>query len=430
MGSLPGDPSYPAHVVAVEPDSSVAAPDARQQAAVDARESTSEREPSTEPERFRVLVRLKTSTDELLDEQFEGDSWRGGYVSQITVVPTSEPLTHGVSLSTLRLASLSCGTYTKSWAVPNTSFSGMVVHGVSGTLDLVHAPPAYANAMLRGNLLASARIEPGMSEVTLILPTDRALGSLGGVALRLVDARSGQPIERAGISLADQAKGTWSNPYQMPLEGGRFERERLPPGDYELQVRLPGYEHLHRSFLVQAGRTTDLGDIPIREGGAVRGRVVDEQGNGLGVPLAWSLLNSPNGPAFLVMQDSNGDGHFALAELPTDGVLLQVQDPDWALDPSVLHLAPGVSTENFELVARRGVPVTLKAQSEVDAEFTLVVRRSDGIAIWRSSGIGSSSDELRLVPGDYRVELSSPGRPATVRQFLVTEDPTTVDVGP
>lgn len=397
-----------------------------------------ESEPSQEPSRedvrplgdaFRIAVRLTTSTGEPLDGHFKDDAWHGGYVSQITVVPTSEPLP--LDVSSLNLERLRCGTYTRSWGARNTSFSGMVPDQISGIIDLSRQPPAYANAMLRGRVLASATIEATTREVVLVIDPDRTLATLGGLTFRLLDASTLEPIAKAGVSLAEGTTGVWANPYQLPLEGGRFERQRLPPGPYEVQIRLPGFEHLVRHFDVTSGLTTDLGDLLIEEGGAVRGRVVDEAGNGLSVPLVWSdidVLYLLIGPPFIQTEASNPDGQFVLAELPPNGVILQTADPQWALDPITIRLSPGAIVEDVVLVARSGVPVTLNTRSGDTVEYEVVLRREDGQALWCTPALGPSSYEVRLVPGTYRLEVLAGGVLEKSRAFDVADQPLTVEL--
>jgi hypothetical protein len=374
---------------------------------------------------LRIAVRLTTSTGEPLDGYFKDDGWHGGYVSQITVVPTSEPLPNNVS--TLKLERLRCGTYTRSWAARNTSFSGIVPDDISGIIDLSCQPPAYANAMLRGRVLASATIEATTREVVLVIDPGRALATLGGVTFRLMDASTFEPIAKAGVSLTEGVAGEaeWANPYQLALEDGRFERQRLPPGFYELQIRLPGFEHLVRNFNVNSGLTTDLGELLIEEGCAVRGRVIDDAGNGLSVPLVWAERSYPN---FIRMGGSDADGQFVMAELPPGGVTLQVAGPEWAIDPLMLPLQPGAIVEDVVLVARRGILVTLNTQAASDTEYRLVLNRNDGIDFWHIRALGTSSHQVRLVPGLYALRGVINGAQQSQLPFTVTDQPMTVDL--
>lgn len=410
-----------------EPPAPTALHDDRRQALVEMVDAAAA--PRAAGERMRISVRLLTSTGESLDEPFAGDVWHGGYAARIEVIPTSEPLPVDRPTSDLRIARLRCGTYTRSRSVPERSFSGVVADGVAGVIELHRPPPAHALAMLRGRVLASARIESTTREVVLVIDPDRVLGSLGGVTFLLVDANSGEPIAKAGIRLSEAATGEWANPFQLPLEDGRFLRRRLPPGGYELQIRLPGYDHFVRDLEVDPGATTDLGLLRIEHGGAVSGRVVDESGEGLSVALQWSDPHSSGarvGPRFIRMQGSEADGRFVMAELPPKAVMLQIADPRWALDPLTIQLSPGAVLENVVVQARTGVPVTLDARIGDDVEHELVLRRADGVAIWSAAALGPASLVVRLLPGSYSLGSLTDGIEAASRAFHVADQPMTV----
>lgn len=373
----------------------------------------------------RIAVKLETPTGGHPDRAFM-DDWQGGYRTQITVVPTSTPLPDEVSA--LQLERARCGTYLP-MSDSRRAFEGMVPPGFSGLLELDRLPPAYANVMLRGRVLASAAIDATTRELVLVIDPARMLDALGGVSLRLVAPSTGAPILQAGLSLADRPTGAWANPPQTALEDGRFERSRLPPGEYELQVRLPGFEHFARTFEVLAGRTTELGDVLIDEGAAVRGYVVDEEGNGLSVPLAWSALAEPAVPRFIEMPRSEPDGEFVIAELPPEGVLLRIQDPQWALDPALVRFAPGRIGE-VRLVARRGTPVELRHGFPADAEVLIVLRRGDGVAIWSARDLGPATHGANLPEGDYVLEAVREGKPLASRKFHVANERMRVDLVP
>jgi RNA polymerase sigma-70 factor (ECF subfamily) len=377
----------------------------------------------------RIAIRLVTPSGEQPESRFKDDAWRGVYVPRVDVVATREPLP--VEVSGHELARLRCGTYTSADQAGSAG-RPQVPEGFNGVLELDQPPPAHASAMLRGRVLASAPIDEQARELVLLIDLDRMQAMLGALRFRLLDARTGEPIAQVGVQLYERSPGDWANPVITKLDQGRFERLRLPSGDYQLQLRVPGFEHPVRTIRIEPGRTTDLGDILLAEGSAVRGRVVDETGKGISVGLAWSPLDAGDDPTYVAHlgMRSNNNGGFALAELPTHGVLLRVSDSEWALDPVPIRAPPGAIQEGFELMARRGTEVTLRQRLASDAEVGLLLRRADGTAIWSVHDLQPATHAMRLVAGTYTLEARRNGRPLATRAFEVASEPVQIDLAP
>jgi len=371
-----------------------------------------------------IGVRLVTSTGAPLESQFRDDAWHGAYTTHWEVVATHEPLK--ADTSGPEIARLRCGTYTSSAEARNAG-RARVPAGYSGVLELERPPPAYASALLRGRVLTTVPIDDKTTEVTLVIDPELALASMGALRFRLVAARTGEPISTAGVRLAEESTGDWANPVMFPLEDGQFERLRLPPGRYELQLRIPGLEHMVSTITIQSGRTTDLGDVLVEEGGVVSGRVLDESGDGLSLPIGWSILDADRNGTFIQMDRSTSDGRFGLAELPTSGILLRIHDPEWALDPTVVRAPPGVVQE-VTLLARRGTAVAIRHRGADDALVEMLLRRADGTVIWSSSDLGARTHRIRLVAGSYTLEERRAGRPIASRAFEVAAEPLQIDL--
>lgn len=377
----------------------------------------------------RIAIRLMMPSGERPEILFKDDQWRGDYVPRVDVVATREPLPAEVSAG--QLARLRCGSYTPADQAGRTG-RPQVPEGFTGVLELDQPPPAHASAMLRGRVLASARIDARTRELVLVIDPDRMQATLGALRFRLLDAPTREPIAQAGVRLYECSTGEWANPVIAELDQGRFERLRLPPGEYQLQIRVPGFEHPVRTVRIEPGRATDMGDLLVTEGGLVRGRVVDETGGGVSVRLVWSPVETGDGPTYVGGTRSNNDGGFALAELPVRGVLLLIDDPEWALDPVPIRALPveAQDAEPLDFVARRGTRVTVRQRLAGDAELDLLLRRADGTAIWSTHDLQPATHAMRLVPGTYTLEARRDGMPLMTRAIEVVSEPLQIDLAP
>lgn len=373
-----------------------------------------------------ISVRLKTPSGEDIDSSFRDDAWNGQYQPRVEVVATRDLLPPDVSAA--ELARLSVGTYTSASAAGNSG-RVQVPTGFSGVLELGVQQAAFASAMLRGHVLSSAPIEADTRELELLINPDHMLASLGSLRFRMINALTGEPIESAGIQLREASTVGIANPVGYPNRDGVIERSRLPAGTYELQIRARpvGFEHLVKMVTIESGRATDLGDIRLADGGGVRGRVIDEAGAGVSAMLCWSSIDAPDNPNFIEESRSQSDGRFGLGELPAHGVLLRINDPQWALDPVPIHFVPGVFGE-VTLTVRPGTPVTLRHRLE--GEVSLVLRKVDGTPVWSARGLGPSTQRMRLLPGSYTLEATCNAGPRLNKTFAVATDSVQVDLEP
>lgn len=109
----------------------------------------------------------------------------------------------------------------------------------------------------------------------------------GVIRGRISDADTGLPIRRASVQLGQRTMR--GEPRATSTDDqGRFEFGELPPGDYLVNVRKPGYASLGygqrrwnetpRPLALRAGEVFEKCDVALQKGGVVTGRVVDEVG--------------------------------------------------------------------------------------------------------------------------------------------------------
>lgn len=136
------------------------------------------------------------------------------------------------------------------------------------------------------------------------------LGAAGAIAGFVVDER-GSRIDAfsVGIEAFTPSAGSVSAPGGMtPFTRGVFRLEKLTPGTYVLTAAAPGFPPARSSVLVvRAGAVTDRVTITLARGGAVEGRVVDEQNVPVAdVELRFDLVSSATGSDAVAKTDSSG----------------------------------------------------------------------------------------------------------------------------
>jgi biopolymer transport protein ExbD len=105
------------------------------------------------------------------------------------------------------------------------------------------------------------------------------------IEVTLVNARTGKPAPNATVGIRFSER-----PHFEPKQGapaGVFISPELEPGDYELVAKGRGYiEKQVEGVRVQEGQTTKV-TIRLIPAGAIRGRVVNEEGEGVGGMDFW-----------------------------------------------------------------------------------------------------------------------------------------------
>jgi protocatechuate 3,4-dioxygenase beta subunit len=162
-----------------------------------------------------------------------------------------------------------------------------------GTYSLRAASPGRsdpARALLRDDV--DARV--GDRDVRIVLPAD---GALRG---RVIFADGGEPARLFTVGL-----GGWGVDFPVSADDGRFAIDDLPPdGDARVVIRGPGFtERVIEGVAIEPGTSRDLGDVEVRRGRSISGRVIDGSGQPvdgatvLAGAVLWGTGSSAKAPA-------------------------------------------------------------------------------------------------------------------------------------
>ncbi|OFW08319.1 MAG: hypothetical protein A3H96_21420 [Acidobacteria bacterium RIFCSPLOWO2_02_FULL_67_36] len=260
-------------------------------------------------------------------------------------------------------------------------------------------------------VLAAALIAGGQQPGVRQGQAATGTASIGGVVAK---ADTGAPIARATLRLTSPGGGMWQSRSDA---AGRFEFTSLPPGRYSLVAQKPGYVTMGpgQRMSSDARRSLNLADgeklkdvvIGMLRGGAVAGRIVDEDGEPVVEAYVRALRAEyiQGGRRLSARQgvQTNDLGQFRLYGLPPGkyyiaaamrDVDLATVDPT-AKRPEVMRGASGFAPTFFPgtAVAADAQPVSVRAAEDaVGIDFAL-----SAVRLARISG----------------VVVDSHGRPAT-----------------
>ncbi len=192
-------------------------------------------------------------------------------------------------------------------------------------------------------------------------PADTSASAFGSLRGRVIDAVTRKPVRRFEVQFhgaqasedGDEAPGART----FQTVDGRFEWEYLPPGNWTVTVRAPGYQRFKVADLaLPKGEATPEIVLPLRPGRALRGRLYDEASSA-GIAGGRVSFREAGTERFAkdwstrVPVSSASDGSFVLDGVPPGRVTLEIGAQDYAsreLDVS------GSNTSTVEIALSAG----------------------------------------------------------------------------
>jgi hypothetical protein len=291
---------------------------------------------------------------------------------------------------------------------------------VLGTLSLEQPPPVYVSVVAYQRVLATKRIEPGVTEVTFVLDGNSPLIRPGSLRARFVDADTQVPIEEAQVTFEGMGGR------RAAKEGDAYRATNLPPGLYEVQVFARGYERLDRRTRVTPGAEIDLGDVPLEHEQWISGTVVDAEGHGCEQQLCWDEYDRETGVArslgTIYVVRSKSDGSFRIAKLSRRLYLVRTMSygessyADWS---KLIDTSKG-PVENVRVELVRGVPLVVRASDPEDwRSVRFKILDGSGSQVHAPQLWGTDPQKILLAPGVYTIEVRADEH-AEAKRILVT----------
>ncbi len=312
------------------------------------------------------------------------------------------------------------------WLAPGASRSAPQValdaSRADGTFDVVVGGPGEYRLIvafdsddpevgsLNANLLVA--VPPGRdAALDLEVPA-------GAITGRVVTDRAGDPVAGAVVMVRRTGTGDdFPDGFGVAGEDGTFSVGPLQDGRYELTVRAPPYAIARRDrpVTVRSGETASAGTLRVKDGTALRVRVVDEQDQ----PVEEAEVASAAAGALEMGARTDVDGFATLENLPDGPLDVAAMADGYAPGFAFGVTAAGGDADPPRIRIARGVALTVRASDAAGAPLEgLLVhvapkgRREIGALLQErrvSSMLTNAAGRVeipRLAPGDYDVWIA------------------------
>ena len=217
--------------------------------------------------------------------------------------------------------------------------------------------------------------------------------------------------------------------------GGRFRIEGVRPGRASVVARRAGKATALRAVRIRSGKHTDIGKFRLRAGKTLRGRFVDEAGEGVaGVQCSAGTMAPMLGMALMRKPvEAATDGTFAMHGLARGDLWLayrRAEDRPWEAK------GPHDAGDEVRVVLRALYGCTLLVRDATDRPVANAQVQISPIAPWPLHGLQAKLDarhvaatkepgrwRLRYLPtGKYQVGVRAPGLGGTFQDVEITPE--------
>lgn len=291
-----------------------------------------------------------------------------------------------------------------------------------GQLLLSVTPPVFVSLVWYQHVIATQRVEVDQTEVRFVLDGKGLQGA--SLRARFVAAETRAPIDPLMVTLDATATKMGKT------KDGVFEAKGLAPGNYVLRTRANGLENVERRLLIEPGIDVDLGDVAVEPEQWIAGTVVDDEGNGVAIPLRFDRCSELGeafpfvGSIYTVASEDSGAfrignlarGVFKLSSMQANG--------DTRLVRHIVDTRNG-PVENLRLELVRGVPLVVRGR---DAEWRHVRYRilGEGASGNERKLYSESPQPIHLAPGAYEIEAR--GKDGATRRIPIVLDDAPVEL--
>ena len=289
--------------------------------------------------------------------------------------------------------------------------------GVLGSLELSDDPPLWVGLAYLGVPVGWELLAPGEREVVFVLEAAALDERLARVALRVVDAASGRPVEGARVTLRADTSAHRRRDLEDVLTGpdGRAVLARAMPGGHELSV-AKGASLAQEHVVLAPGEARDVGDVALASGEPIPLRVVDASG----APVAAAYVElgryEPGARVAalypqMLRYASGDDGTFALPRPPARSIVRA--SIDGGRSNGRVRSDQQTANALVEADARSDEPIVLVLRDAVGVRFetaagsAATVEAADeiGVVVDWAKPAADGKARLELLPGRYRARF-------------------------
>lgn len=269
------------------------------------------------------------------------------------------------------------------------------------------------------------------------------------VRLQLNGKRDRQPIESGVVTISQRSVYTLA--VSAPIHDGEAVIDFLPPGEYWIRVRAPGYMPHEGRFWV----TREGGEVPLtlKQGATLVGKVVDQANNPIqgvrlravietpsgadyemrnGIFEVFHRLSRPDGTPFWWPSSdytTNAKGRFSISGIPHGLVTVTAQHNDYAISASrELRVQSDERYEDIQIVMQHGVHVRGRVESAQGGALqgALVSITSSSLPAWLTDTSlvtdHTGSFHVSNLPQKVRIKVRHPDYGAVSHEFDLGEN--------
>lgn len=304
--------------------------------------------------------------------------------------------------------------------------------------------PAYVSLAVADVVIATQFVAAGGTDVLFTLSTDQVAGSSSGVRVRVIDARTREPVREAVVSIAEGIERSRDQAATLAGDSGVVERRGLAGTEVVVRVRCDGYAAESRVVPLRPGSVSDVGDLALEPSLIVRGKVRDLAGADTEHVLEFVPLDPAHG-RWPQRFYADGEAGFTATEIgPWPYVVRSTVERRNRRGESTTEFPQGRSRDTNEHADRlppRVVDLThwsggmLELRLEPAGVLDIEIERADasssefaiesaaGLPVWSGRFGGQPWSSFRLARGSYRVTWTRADSSTLAREVTVGAQP-------
>jgi hypothetical protein len=326
----------------------------------------------------------------------------------IAVVATDRPLESEIRLVPEHSSSDFAEGSVLVWFRPRTMQDG---RAYSSMVEPPDPLPRELSACRGGVVLQSRLVPRDAHEIAFVISLEALHASAGSLCLRVVDANTRSPLDAradlAGIdprypgALRPMKTGRVPLDDDLPRVGSEACFRDREPQSYLLRVTAPGYETVREYVRIEAGKTLDLGLLPLSPPTTIEGELAERNV----VPWTIQVVARPLDGERVETDSANytcrcdSEGHFKLERLGRRKYVVRASVP---MDAVIVDASAG-DVQGVKLHTTKAVKLTVHADAQEFEHLLLSIYDSNGLLAGQTRWV-TGDTSFFLAPGRYSIE--------------------------
>jgi hypothetical protein len=296
--------------------------------------------------------------------------------------------------------------------------------------------PVHVSALVGDRVLRTQEVDSVASKVVFVLTREECDAALGGLRFKVVDENGDTPA--VPITCVMHLDANDSGTPLISSNSGEFRLQRLLPGPLGLEIVATGYASARLEIRVEPGTERDLGEIRLKSGTAIRGRIFSPDDSLMSFEAAkieCISLTGSEAPAIFYREPhstTGTEGRFTITGLERGRYILRTcggLPSTLASGPMEVSTEAG-SVENVELRLRVAMRVDIKLNEPNPERCTILIEDPSHLPVAEQQPSRDGYAVFNLPSGRYSARALVDGRVVATAQFEAQENLTRVVLQP